>query len=86
MFSSPAQLSRGQHSEAGEKNGPQDNSDSELKTTALPVNRNLIWIDVKNMDSVGLSDIEVLLESAEECAVTLIMADQSSQLRDQKVR
>ena len=65
---------------------PQDRSDEDNKTTQCSEgHRNLIWSDVRNMDRGELSSIEALLGSVEECGMVLITADQSSQLREQKV-
>ncbi|CAI8031630.1 hypothetical protein GBAR_LOCUS17950 [Geodia barretti] len=71
---------------AAEKNAPQRRLDGELKTTDATGARNQIWSDVRCMDGSDLSAAEPQLGTAAECAMVLIFADQSSQLREQKAK
>ena len=70
---------------AAEKNALQRRLDGVLKTTDTTGARNQIWTDVRSMDCSDLSAAEPQLETAAECAMVLIFADQSNQLREQKV-
>ena len=44
-----------------------------------------IWSDVKNMTKEELDSVEKLFLSVDECAVTLIFSNQSTQLCERKV-
>ena len=74
------------HGGASGENAPQRCLDSEKKTVDTTGARNEIWVDVRGMDCGGLTATESQLGSAAECAMVLIFADQSSQLREQKVK
>lgn len=63
---------------------PQECLDSEEKKTRTKSN-NPIWSDIKNMTQKQLDHTEELFMSANECAITLIFSNQSTQLRDKKV-
>jgi hypothetical protein len=64
---------------------PQQRLDERRQTTVCEAGRNRIWTDVRNMDRGELNHTATLLGSADECGMVLIFANQSSQLREQKV-
>ena len=88
------QLSEGLRNEedaernSGKGQSPQARLDAEEKTTCpedKSLVHNLILDDVRSMGGGQLGNTERLLASAEECGMTLIFSNESSQLREQKV-